>query len=768
MSLLDVAAKIILDSSGYVKGITEAEGVAGKFGAALSGSLKAAAKASVAALSTVSGAVVAITKKSLDAYADYEQLTGGVETLFGTQGMSIEEYAKSVGKSVDQVKGEYAKLQTAQSEVMANAANAYKTAGLSANEYMETVTSFSASLIQSVGGDTVKAAELADQAIVDMADNANKMGTSMESIQNAYQGFAKQNYTMLDNLKLGYGGTKEEMERLLADAEAISGVHYDISSYADVVSAIHVIQTEMGITGTTAKEAASTISGSINMTKAAWQNLLTGFGDENADLGALVDNLVDSATTAIGNIGNRVKVILPNLAKGLTELVSAVVPVVSDLMGEFLPPIIDGATKIIQALVEALPSLIQVLIDSLPTLLTAISEIMPMIISAGGTLINGIVQGITEALPVLVNQAPTIISSIVSAIFENLETLTELGAVLINTIVQAIQDNLPAVITGAVDIITKLVDVFMANAETLLGAGLFILQAIVEGLMDNLPELLQTAILLITYFVDYLVENLPSIINFALYLVQTIALGLVDAIPQLADAAVEIITKLADFLVDNIGEIISTAVKIILALTKKLSEQETLKKLLEAAVEIILALAGGIVDSIPEIFSALDELVEKIVDFVVKFFTDDETKQEFVDTMCDLGKKLVTGLWDGVIKMKDWFVSRFKGFFGEAEDSVKTDQEIHSPSRRWANKVGKPIGQGVGVGAVEGLEEAQTMIDDAMQGLTDVELSSHISTSTGTMSGLGDGIDELIEMFKYGTAKTSVENTRDLRRAVNA
>ena len=211
-------------------------------------------------VTAASGAMIALGKSALDAYADYEQLTGGVSTLFGTQDRSLEEYAASVGKSVDAARSEYDKLLQAQSDVLDNAAKAFKTAGLSQNEYMETVTSFSAALIASLGGDTLKAAEVADKAIVDMADNANKMGSSMESIQNAYQGFAKQNYTMLDNLKLGYGGTKSEMERLLADAEAISGVHYDIESYADVVEAIHVIQDEMGITGTTAKEAAETIS----------------------------------------------------------------------------------------------------------------------------------------------------------------------------------------------------------------------------------------------------------------------------------------------------------------------------------------------------------------------------------------------------------------------------------------------------------------------------------------------------------------------------
>ena len=244
-------------------------------------------------------AMVAITKGAVENYGDYEQLVGGVETLFGAGGQSLSEYAKGVGKTTTEAKDEYNNLIKAQEAVIEKANGAYKTAGMSANDYMETVTSMSAALIQSLDGDTVAAAEKADMAITDMSDNANKMGSDIESIKNAYSGFAKANYTMLDNLKLGYGGTKEEMQRLLDDATKISGVKYDISQYGDIVDAIHVVQTEMGITGTTAKEAATTIQGSIASAKAAWTNLQTGLADENADLDALVGELVDSVVTVI-------------------------------------------------------------------------------------------------------------------------------------------------------------------------------------------------------------------------------------------------------------------------------------------------------------------------------------------------------------------------------------------------------------------------------------------------------------------------------------
>ena len=227
-------------------------------------------RAAQAGLAAAAGAAV----KIVDSYADYEQLIGGVETLFKGDAKALVNYAN----------------------------NAYKTAGLSANAYMETATGFAASLVSSLGGDTKKAVDMADMAITDMADNANKMGSDISSIQNAYQGFAKQNYTMLDNLKLGFGGTKEEMQRLLEEAEVLSGVHYDIGNYADIVNAIHVIQDEMGITGTTAKEAEGTISGSIAAFKSSVSNLLAGMGDANADVDQLTDNVVEAFKTMAGNI----------------------------------------------------------------------------------------------------------------------------------------------------------------------------------------------------------------------------------------------------------------------------------------------------------------------------------------------------------------------------------------------------------------------------------------------------------------------------------
>lgn len=325
-------------------------------------------KTMAAGLAVCGTAITAVAKQALDGYADYEQLVGGVETLFKDSAGKLMEYANQ----------------------------AYETAGMSANKYMETVTSFSASLLQSLDGDTAAAAEKANQAIIDMSDNANKMGTSMESIQNAYQGFAKQNYTMLDNLKLGYGGTKAEMQRLLNDAKAISGIEYDLDSYADVVDAIHVIQEEMGIAGTTAKEASSTISGSLNATKAAWKNLLTGMANGEADLSTLMDAVADSVATAAENIVPVIKKAISSMS-GLAEyLLPLLIETISDVIEDIAPSLIRGAVQLMKGLISALPTILQILIEQLPYIITeigkALIDVFPLLLQTTKDLIGQLID----------------------------------------------------------------------------------------------------------------------------------------------------------------------------------------------------------------------------------------------------------------------------------------------------------------------------------------------------------------------------------------
>lgn len=405
------------------------------------------------AMKSVVTGVVDIGKQSLESYAEYEQLIGGVETLFGDSSTKVEEYAN----------------------------NAYKTAGLGANEYMETVTSFSASLLQSLNGDTAKSAEVADMAITDMADNANKMGTSMESIQTAYQGFAKQNYTMLDNLKLGYGGTKGEMERLLKDAQKITGTKYDISNLNDVYSAIHAVQTEMGITGTTAKEASQTIGGSITSMKSAYGNLLAGLANGNADMGQLVTNLIDSAMTALDNIIPAAESMVNGLVTALYEAVPKIVemiPVVIDmlvsliadnavfiidagrelLMGlitgivDNLPKILNAAISIVAELAfqigNMLPELIPTLIDAVLMIVDTLIDNIDLLIDAAIAIIMGLTDGLIAALPRLIEKLPMIIEKIVDAIIRNAPKILKAGAELISKLAQAFTNNVPMILTS--------------------------------------------------------------------------------------------------------------------------------------------------------------------------------------------------------------------------------------------------------------------------------------------------------------------------------
>ena len=439
-------------------------------------------------LKTVAGAVkqlgsvfLTVGKEALDSYADYEQLVGGVETLFKDSSGIVENYAN----------------------------NAYKTAGLSANDYMETVTSFSASLLQSLDGDTAKVAEVSNMAVTDMADNANKMGTDMSSIQNAYQGFAKQNYTMLDNLKLGYGGTKSEMESLLSDAQKISGVKYDISNLNDVYQAIHVVQGELGITGTTAKEASTTIQGSVSAMKSAWQNMLTGIADDNADFDGLINNLVDSIVTAGKNILPRVETI------------------------------IDGVIELVMSTTE-------IIIDDLP-----------QIIETGRGMISGLLQGIQEMLPELASSAFLIIQELVTSLLESLPQLLQMGIDLLTELINGISQTLPQLIPVMVEAVAGIAETLIDNIDTIVDAGINLIIGLADGLIAALPKLIERAPVIIDKLVTKLTDPdmIGRIIQAAGRLISELAIGLIQAIPKLLANIPQIINSIAKGLLNGIADL---------------------------------------------------------------------------------------------------------------------------------------------------------------------------------------------------------------------
>ena len=477
MDVFDIYAKLSLNSEGYDEGLDKAHEKAENFGSQLLGTLgnigTAIGTATVAIVTTATAAVTSIVGQAVESYADYEQLIGGVETLFKDSADIVKDYA----------------------------VEAYKTAGISANDYMEQATSFSARLIQSLDGDTAKAAELTNQAIIDMADNANKMGSDIQSIQNAYQGFAKANYTMLDNLKLGYGGTKEEMERLLADAEELTGVHYDIEQFDDIIEAIHAVQTELGITGTTAQEASSTISGSLSMLKASWADMLTSIAGGGVGMSEAIANLVESAETFIGNVIP----VIEEALYGLGDLIQGIAPIIAERLPELVetlvPMLLDTAMYLVTSLVDALPELI-------------------------GT----IAEALIDILPQLVETAIELLDTLLTTI---IPLVLEVGMALILTLGQGIADNIENIMDSIINLMQFVVNIFLENLPMILDVALQIILALAEGLLMNINPLTDMIVQLIGGIVQTIVENIPLLLEMGLKIGLALVEGILLAIPSL-------------------------------------------------------------------------------------------------------------------------------------------------------------------------------------------------------------------------------------------
>lgn len=617
------------------------------------------------AMKSVASGLVNLGKEAIKNYADYEQLVGGVETLFKDSANVVEEYAN----------------------------NAYKTAGLSANEYMETVTSFSASLLQSLDGDTAKVAEVSNMAVTDMADNANKMGTNISMIQSAYQGFAKQNYTMLDNLKLGYGGTKTEMERLLADAEKISGVKYDIKNLNDVYQAIHVIQKEMDISGysteqlqeklknmslteaeltkvakdmgisyedtmkkmkdgtlttkdaqvllgTTAREASVTISGSANAMKSAWQNLLTGIADDNANFENLIGNLVDSILTFADNI-------VPRIEATMDGLVNLILGVADTL----LPKVLDIAVNLVQNLVTGISSNI-------------------------GSLMTTINQVITTVLNALISMLPQILQT---------------GIQIIVSLITGIAQQLPTLIPQIVEAVILMVDTLIDNIDLIIDAGIQLIIGLADGLILALPILIDKIPVIIDKLLNAIIENLPKILEMGITLIIKLAEGLIKAIPQLISKVPQIITSLLNAITGG-----------------------GFSKMLQAGKDLLNKVKDGIASGISKI--------------------------------ADVGKNLVQGLWNGINNAKDWVLGKIKGFGKSILNGIKSFFGIHSPSTVFKDEIGSNLALGIGEGFEDEMKNVSDMMDEAIPKDFDVGVNTNydgVNIDSNTYSK-----DILVEAFK--------------------
>ena len=583
-----VIIKIVGDDSNFSSTLKS-------LGSSAAGVMKVTAAGAVAATS----AVAALGAAAINAYADYEQLVGGVETLFKESAGAVQEYA----------------------------ANAYKTAGMSANAYMETVTGFSASLLQSLGGDTEKAARVADMAITDMADNANKMGTSIEMIQNAYQGFAKQNYTMLDNLKLGYGGTKEEMERLLADAERISGISYDISSLNDVYEAIHVIQEEMGITGTTAAEASETIAGSVAAMKASWQNLMVGLGDSTQDFDALLSQFIESVGVAASNVLPRIEVVLSGIGKLIAGLVPQVVAAIPSMTNEFLPQMVDLGLEIMNTLVSGITdnsgAIVEGLITVFGTLGEGMVDLLPMMGDAAASLMVALADGLTDSLPDMVPVAVDTIGTLVASLSENAGTILSAGIEIIAALGEGLINALPNLIQTVPQIIINIADVINQNATKLLVSALELIVQLGIGLIQNIPVL---------------VANIPAIIEAmvkAFFAFQWLSLGR------------SLITAVGNGVKAMTGSMRQAAADVSHALSGKIKELPA--KLVQIGKDTIAGFVNGIRQAIPNAVKAAGEMSANVLSNVLSFFKIQSPSRVMKDKV---GAMLVAGVAQGIRENK--------------------------------------------------------------------------------------------------------------------
>ncbi len=613
------------------------------------GTAKAFGAFSIAAIT----GLASITKGAVENYAAYEQLVGGVETLFGTSAGKVQEYAS----------------------------NAYKTAGMSANQYMETVTGFSASLLQSMGGDTEAAAEKANLAITDMSDNANKMGTSMDSIQTTYQGFAKQNFTMLDNLKLGYGGTKEEMQRLLDDATKLSGVKYDISSYADIVDAIHVVQTEMGITGTTAKEASTTIQGSLDSTKAAWSNLLTGLADEDADMGALIDDLAASVETVITNI-------MPRVIQAITSTTQMVPQIITALSGAAVQVAgtMGGLLQtLIPQLLQAFFGLIQAGIDLLPTL-------VPQLLQAAITLFTGLLDGLNQTIPQLLAMLPVLIQNITSTLTANLPQIITSGIDILINLINGITNAIPQLIESIIALFPVIVQAIMNNLPRIVEAGLNLLISLISGIVQALPQLISMLPQVISTIINTLTSMLPQIIQMGITLLQTLINGLIQALPSLIAAVPQIISSIINTLTNNLPQIITMG------------------------ITLIGSLISGLIQALPSLIAAVPQIISAIWDTIMN--TD----------WLSLGGNIINGVIQGVKNAAGSLIQVFKDLAASALDAVKDFFGIHSPSRVMRDQVGKMIPAGMAIGVEEGMDDEEDRIQEAMRKGVPTTIDSYINT----------------------------------------
>ena len=737
MDLLDLMVKIGADDQASSK----VDSLAGKITGTLGKAASVATKAVAAGVTAVTAAAGVITKSSLDAYASYEQNVGGIQKLFGNMGKSLEEYAELTGNAVDAVADKWGVLERSQNMVLQNAANAYKTAGMSANQYMEQVTGFSAALITSLGNDTVAAANYAEMAMVDMSDNANTFGTDMGSIQWAYQGFAKQNYTMLDNLKLGYGGTKEEMERLISDANKVKEANGEmaelsIDSFADVVEAIHIMQGEMQISGTTAREAATTIEGSVNMMKAAWQNWLTGLGDSDADMSQLTDQLVESFETAASNVIPRVGVIVGTLIGEIPGLVAQVGPALVSAMGQIgehasnalrdslagndaALGAFDGIMNAVDAVsqrVNGFKSLfsmgdnpiesfalagqygLNLLVQDFGNLASYAEEAIPKMADAAAEVVESMGQGIEDNMPMVMEKGLEMLEGLTGSLREGAGTLVDSGMELIMNLAQGLADSMPTLVEHVPEIVSNIAGIINDNAPKLLETGFNVIVTLVGGLINAIPTI---------------VENIPQIISaivdaFMAFCWASLGKGaidgLVNGVKGMVGAAGEAGASVSNGVVNAITSLPGNLAN--LAKSAMYNFSSTISGMIGAAKSAALQVASGVE-------SAILTLPSK---------------------MASIGSNIISGLVNGITSNAARVASAITGVVSNTVEAAKNLLGIRSPSRVFRDMFGYVM-----EGAALGIEDNADLPVRSMKSATDAvaDAARFSATVDGGANGYG-------------------------------
>lgn len=577
-----VKYKVELDDSNLDQEVNKTESsLASKFGKAAGGIAAGVGKAAIGAVAAGTAAVTGLVKTAADAYGDFEQLSGGVETLFGDSA----------------------------STVMGNAEKAFKTAGMSMNDYMETSIQSAAALINSLDGDQAKAAQLMDMSITDMADNVNKMGTDMEAVQNAYRGFSRGNFTMLDNLALGFAGTKEGMQELLDSAEQISGVKYDISSYSDIVEAIHVVQTEMGITGTTAEEASTTLQGSLSTMQAAWTNLATGMADPDADIGELIGSMVESAETFLGNL----------------------IPIISQALG---------------GISEAIAALAPVIAEELPAML---ENTLPTLLEAGLTVVKSLAEGIVQSIPTLMPTITDVVIGLVQMLVELLPDIVDAGLQVILSLALGIADALPDLIPTIVDVVLKIVEVLIDNIDLLVDAAIAIILGLAEGLINALPVLIEKAPIIIEKLLYALIENAPKLLSAAVKLIAVLFDGIVKNIPTVIKAGGEIIKSLVKSIGDRLSNVLSKGKEIV----DKVKEGIMSLDPIQWGKDLIQKFVDGIMAGISWVGDAVGKVADKVKSFLGFSEPDEGPLSNFHTFAPDMVSLFAKGIEDNAKKVAD-------------------------------------------------------------------------------------------------------------------